>query len=513
MDYPKPPTLAASGPPSRWRRRLRRAASWCFLALAILGVLALASPALYRWWIGDDLEQAVAEAERFDPGKVRWTDLEQARGAVPDAENGALLVLAAAKALPAGWPRALAIPEDVPDYFNLGAAATFEEIAEKVGPNVVWPPSLGTLLREEAARTQAAVRQANLEGVRAGRYPGEAAPPHLGGAARLEALRPIRAVAAGLLLPQALAAAQADRPAEAMLAMRRLLGVARSLGDEPGMAPNLIRASCGSLACAVLEQVLGTTQPSDADLQALHEEFARERREPLWLRAVRGERAELIDAIEAALDGKPSWLMGLDGAAARQRHAGAPPEQPPGLLTRYVLNGWWRDNGAAAARGLTLLAEAAKSEAVDGAAEAERLLEEQRLALARSAFCRFRFALWGLLLPDTANAAEALRRWRTELACAEAAAACERFRLKHGRWPRVSAELTPDFLKEPARDPYSGRPLLLRRTANGLIVYSVGKDRKDDGGQIRSDPGSPFKAWTNDVGLQLWDVAARRQPP
>ena len=59
-------------------------------------------------------------------------------------------------------------------------------------------------------------------------------------------------------------------------------------------------------------------------------------------------------------------------------------------------------------------------------------------------------------------------------------------------------------------DPYDGKPLRYRRVADGVIVYSVGPDGSDNGGNI--DRTNPVKPGT-DLGYQLWDVKHRRQPP
>ena len=45
----------------------------------------------------------------------------------------------------------------------------------------------------------------------------------------------------------------------------------------------------------------------------------------------------------------------------------------------------------------------------------------------------------------------------------------------------------PEFLPEVPADPYDGRPLRLKRTDGGLVLYSLGRDRKDDGGRPEDD--------------------------
>jgi hypothetical protein len=95
------------------------------------------------------------------------------------------------------------------------------------------------------------------------------------------------------------------------------------------------------------------------------------------------------------------------------------------------------------------------------------------------------------------------------LRCGVVLLAAERHRLAHQRWPEAVEEMVPQFLARPMPDAYYGKPIRLRRFADGLVVYSVGPDGIDDGGAIDPDPPNE---WGRDVGFRLWDVAKRRQP-
>jgi hypothetical protein len=96
------------------------------------------------------------------------------------------------------------------------------------------------------------------------------------------------------------------------------------------------------------------------------------------------------------------------------------------------------------------------------------------------------------------------------LRCGIVAVAVERFRLANGRWPGQLEELGPGFLSKVPTDPFDGQPLRYRRLKNGVIIYTVGEDRKDDGGRrVLIKSGEPDV----DIGLQLWDPDHRRQPP
>jgi hypothetical protein len=100
---------------------------------------------------------------------------------------------------------------------------------------------------------------------------------------------------------------------------------------------------------------------------------------------------------------------------------------------------------------------------------------------------------------------EAAVRQQAVARTAVLAVACERFRLAHARWPETIAELPPADVT----DPYTGRPLLLKRLGDGLVVYSVGPDGRDDGGTFSPALAVPPG---QDLGWRLWNPAARGRP-
>jgi hypothetical protein len=66
---------------------------------------------------------------------------------------------------------------------------------------------------------------------------------------------------------------------------------------------------------------------------------------------------------------------------------------------------------------------------------------------------------------------------------ARTALACARHRAAHGELPQSADELVPEFLPLVPRDPFDGKPLKWTSTGEALVLYSVGPDRKDDGGK------------------------------
>jgi hypothetical protein len=78
------------------------------------------------------------------------------------------------------------------------------------------------------------------------------------------------------------------------------------------------------------------------------------------------------------------------------------------------------------------------------------------------------------------------------------ACALERFRVRYGNYPKQLHELLPGMLPKLPRDRFDGQALRYRRTdEGGVMLYSIGKDRRDDGGDndkdcvLRLTPGTP----------------------
>jgi hypothetical protein len=75
---------------------------------------------------------------------------------------------------------------------------------------------------------------------------------------------------------------------------------------------------------------------------------------------------------------------------------------------------------------------------------------------------------------------------RTQTALVEVAMLLVVYRADTGQFPDSLAALSPKYLPRLPDDPYSNKPLLYRRDPDGgCIVYSVGENMKDDGGNAR----------------------------
>ena len=91
------------------------------------------------------------------------------------------------------------------------------------------------------------------------------------------------------------------------------------------------------------------------------------------------------------------------------------------------------------------------------------------------------------------------------LRVSQTALAVERYRLAHqNALPGSLGRLTPQFLAEVPADPFDGQPLRYRTNSSaGFVVYSIGKDRADNGGFPK-----PAGA-KSDIGCDLTFVVKR----
>ena len=64
--------------------------------------------------------------------------------------------------------------------------------------------------------------------------------------------------------------------------------------------------------------------------------------------------------------------------------------------------------------------------------------------------------------------------------------------------------LVPEYLSQVPEDPYGDGPLIYRRTEGEFILYSVGADGEDDGGELV--PGVDAIWGEGDFFLDMFDL-------
>jgi hypothetical protein len=451
-----------------WRRWLRRVVVTLLLVLVGLG-----GRLYYRHHQAvTKLEEALAALDHDDPG-WRLEDIEAARGQIPKDENSARVVVTAAKLLPQRWP-----PQEFDD--PLGGLAPEEQLA----------PDALARLKQELDKVRPALEEARkLAAMPRGRYhvvyERNVLETRLGDQA--EARR-----VAILLAYDALRRGQDGDDKRALASCRAALNAARSLGDEPITMSQLIRIAGVVIACQATERALAQGEPPPDELESLQRAVETEDAHPGLLITLRGERA-MSDALFRAIE---------DGDVAVNGLAGVKWDWPQSALVSV----WRLDTHADHALLLSLLTRriAEVRLPMHEQSGAERQLEQELRHLPRKA------VLTGLLMPAMSKLGAASRRKHAHVRCLAAALAAERYRREHGAWPESLEKLVPGHLAEVPLDPFDGLPLRYRRLADGVMIYSVGQDGIDNGGNLdREHANQPGV----DVGVRLWDVKHRRQPP
>jgi ABC-type transport system involved in multi-copper enzyme maturation permease subunit len=452
---------------SRWVKRVAIALPMGLVLLAV-GYHVLSPPDEQA------LRAALAETDRLSPG-WRLADLEAARARVPDDRNAAFLVLAARDQIPPGWQGT----EGEPSPAEQALQAAMEAHAP------------GTCLHTEAARSLRAARDAvgpvladtrALADLPEGRYPVVWARDAI--STPLPHLKIVRQVAT-VLSYDALVRAHDGDLAAALISCRALLNAGRSIGDEPLLISQSVRMLIRAQACRQIEFALAHGEAPDADLAVLQHHLEEEDAQPLLWSGLRGERAcmneffALIGSGELTLKQLRDMGQGITGSV---------------LVASTATN--------ARAALLHYFAQAiaiAKLPPEDQEGALSRLEETVKdLSFAAKVFT-----------PSLLRVAATFHRTKAQLRCAATALAAERFRRARGPWPAALEQLVPDFLAMVPTDPIDGKPLRIRRVADGVVIESLSRDSRDHGGGIARDR---TQAEPDDRAFHLWDVPLRHRP-
>jgi ABC-type transport system involved in multi-copper enzyme maturation permease subunit len=467
-------------------RRLRP--SYPLVAVALLLIVLLVGWHAYLSQTADrQLNEAIAEAERLDPG-WRLDSLEARREEVSPEQNSALRVPAVERLtyMRGGWP-----------------TEALDRQLGGISPEVQLDLHQLAVLERELDLVIPALDEAYpLLDLPRGRY--EIPPnntmgyvwirvPHLGSLSRMTLL----------LWCDLLYQLQVYPGDPELECCRRLLNAARSVGDEPYIFSQEARVQTVRQALQGFERALGQANVTEAALASFQRSLEEEEAYPSQLICLRSERARVDKLMQTLQDGELEWI--------RKHLFDGPAQARTFQIKRWLLPGYPKKERGEFLRQFTRMVEAVKLPAHEqrvALAQLERDLAEHPLTLP----VEVQYQVTRLL-----RRIDELHAGRAELRCAIALAAIERYRLAHGRWPESLQTLVPAQLSSVAIDPYDGAPLRYRILHDGVVVYSVGPDGIDNGGNLPErdiNPSSarPARSGT-DIGFRLWDPAHRRQPP
>jgi hypothetical protein len=440
-----------------------------------------------------EVEDAVAEIERVDP---RWQldDIEADRTVLPEKENSAFTAMGVKPMMPDKWP-IWQIPQPANEPNVEEKRDALDKSFAELEPQRQLNEEQIEILRAELVRASRALDKARtLADKPEGRYPITYSADFIG--TLLPYLQDTRQVGS-LLANDVLLQAQEKHYDRALTSCRAILNAGRSIGDEPLLISQLVRYALRSIAVNKIQRTLAQGEPSEAALGELQRLLEKEEAEPLLLIAVRGERAGMDRLLEGIQSGKlPMSGKDLAMAAGLSGSKSPPVWMQTQALRLPSVRTWQR---AAMLRHMTRAVEIAKMPLEQQEQEMEQL----------DAAAKTQPLLVRLLCPAIAKVAAADRRIRVELRCAFVAVAAERYRQTKKKWPAsLEALREAGYLAQIPMDLYDGQPLRMRRTDEGLLIYSVGPDGQDNGGHI--DRTDPLAKGTDRV-FHLWDVSKRRQ--
>lgn len=475
------PENPGSAPARSGKRTWLRGLVLALLLLILVGSCWYSS---YHRQTASRLQQAIEEMDHQDP-RWRIEDVEADREDLPDNENSAVVVDHAVMFLPQRRSKdqeefLLSLTELVPpERLRADQREQLEKIirSAQFALNTAHPAAL----RERGRHLL--------------NYP-PSAPVALIGLPHLDTTDRL----AQILMTEAILATERRCWQQALLSCRSSLNVARSVGDEPFAMSQMVRIRLVSRACQTLEYILAQGEADEADLISLQQLLERETAHPSLRIMLRGERGiihqllEMIETGAAPMSAYRYLTMGW---------CDSPPPQHEiwkERLLGFYSRDWIRSQHAQV---LPLLRQAV---AIADVPEHQQEDEERKLAAAVAAAGK----PVANCIPDYQKFGLAVRKGQARLRCAVIALALERYRRQHDGWPSSLAALVSNRLNQVPADPFDGKPLRYRCLADGVLIYSVGPNRIDDGGDAPS--GCKWAAG-EDIGFRLWDVPHRRKPP
>jgi hypothetical protein len=270
-----------------------------------------------------------------------------------------------------------------------------------------------------------------------------------------------------------------------------MLGVGRTIGDEPGEIPQLVRAAIDRASVHTILASLAWGEPSVDALAAAQRDVLTALAEPIERHAVRGERALFFEMFERFKSDPSLFSSDKDKPIPRFFSVAV----LPFLAWQQVLTLEWANELAAIPGRPT-------PEWLPAVAEWQARFEARK-ARVGSGFGVLAFRL----APTPANTFEAWMSRRAYLGAAAVLLAAERRRVQTGDWPAAPAEIPAGTLL----DPYTGEPFRMRHAEGRLRVYSPGPNLKDEGGAY------DLKTWKDkigkdDVGAYAYDPELRGRP-
>ena len=256
------------------------------------------------------------------------------------------------------------------------------------------------------------------------------------------------------------------------------LALARSLKAEPFLISQLVRVAGVSLAVDALNQVVNRTTLPPESLSELSQAFRAvedcDARGEGFNRSLIGEKVMVMAAFTKASIQELAALAAQDTTEEQRRQMVQLLKQPGGLKVEQDYLETTFQQLLAARK------EAFPERLKNAAVVQQRATETTNGAL----------LLNNSWLTGYAGIISREARCLANVRLALAAVTLEQFRAAHvNRYPAGLSELSPNYLNTTLMDPFDGQPLRYRKQNDGYVLYSIGPDLKNNGGNQMNGKG------------------------
>jgi hypothetical protein len=247
---------------------------------------------------------------------------------------------------------------------------------------------------------------------------------------------------------------------------------AGSIEQEPLLISQLVRIACQGITLSGLERMLNRTTPTDTELSQIAAVASEAEASETVIRGFVGEMACHDAIFRTSVSNFAGWVA--EGwlwtpLNTKKTYIVAP------LIALYRATGLMDIDQLSYLRGM------------EGYIEACRKPLPLRLSASESCrtnaenLPRWRF-LSKMFLPALSNCHVKEAGAVARLRAARIALMIERYRLANGELPNSLGDLVSKLVDAIPADPFDGKPLRYKKLAKGYVVYSVGENGKDDGG-------------------------------
>jgi len=283
-----------------------------------------------------------------------------------------------------------------------------------------------------------------------------------------------------LLKLEAVLHAENNKSQLAARSVTSIFGIAHSLAEEPILFSQLVRTVCRGLAVSSLERVINRVEFTDEQLVELGKAVANAENLSAMSWAFAGERCRGIYVFK----NPTTFSSDLVGRKMLQSAPILEFYKALGLADRDAIIYLEFMNDYMDTTGLPLHQ---RQEAAD-------VIQTKLNRTSKT------HILLHMFRPDYSWVTRSYLRNIAQLRTAQVSLAVQRYRLATGNLPDTLADFVPTYLDAVPEDPFDGRTLRYEKLETGFVVYSVGEDRRDDGGKERLPIGKRKKAPSS------WDI-------